>query len=920
MTGDDGMDLDKFSREVEAARERLAELFGNPAAVEAGVPRLAEVVEELATAMEQLRVAEHELHVQGEEIDRRVELLQEAEEALEQQTRLYRDLFEQAPDGYLVTNRAGTIREANEAAAILLGRPLRFLKGKPIAIFAPDEGRTAFRAELAHLARAPRLAHLEMRLRTRGRDPFPAAVTVAPILGRDDKLAAFRWTIRDLTPLKRAEDLLRNQNIELERRVAERTAQLEAEFAERERLLFRAHAASTGDDSLLEWIGDVDAIIWRADAETGRPSFISARAEEILGHPVRRWLADPEFWVQILHPDDREYVLSTRARALREGRDFEAEFRMLAADGRVVWFRGHTRVVRDEQGRPRELRGLMVNVSKRKKFERQLFASREELSARLDDLTYLQELGGRLRTSRDLQPILREVLTAVMAVQGAEKGVVRLYDRDRDVLVLAAAAGLDEPCLRHIAELPLGVAAGGIVAATCARVVYQDVQAEAVDPHDEEAARLGGYRALYCTPLLTRDGELLGTIATYFVEPHRPPERHIHLVELYARQAAHFIEDARLFAELRETARRKEEFLATLSHELRNPLAALQSALHVLRLPDAGAPARALAVLDRQVGQLARLVDDLLDASRIAQGKVELRKEPLDVADAAGRAADSLRPGMDERELTLTVTRPPGPLPLEADPTRLEQVLVNLLNNAAKFTDPGGRIELETGREGDEVFIRVHDTGVGITPEMLPRVFDLFAQAEGGADRAHGGLGIGLALVRSLVELHGGSVTASSPGPGLGSEFVVRLPVATTPADGEAPESESTNGQARNGPPTAPRHVLLVDGHRDAADMLARLVRSWGLGVEVANDGPSALDVADRRRPDLVLLDVSLPGMDGYEVARRLRRRWPDLRVVALTGHLPPRDRPDSETLFDRYLVKPLNPDDLRRVIGTMAT
>ncbi len=378
----------------------------------------------------------------------------------------------------------------------------------------------------------------------------------------------------------------------------------------------------------------------------------------------------------------------------------------------------------------------------------------------------------------------------------------------------------------------------------------------------------------------------------------------------------------RLMAELRRRAeelaqadRRKDEFLAMLSHELRNPLAPISNAVHLLREVDGGpALARSRDVIDRQVTHLARLVDDLLDVSRITRGKVALRREPVALAAVLARAVETARPLIDARGHTLTLDAGTDLPWLDADPTRLEQVVANLLNNAAKYTDEGGHITVRAAREGGEAVVRVRDTGAGIPGDVLPHVFDLFRQADRTLDRSQGGLGVGLTLVLQLVELHGGRVEAHSEGPGRGSEFVVRLPL---PA--ELPPVAPSAAAAAAPAAAAARRVLVVDDNADAAETLAALLQVRGYEVRVAGDGPAALAAAPQFRPEVVFLDIGLPGMDGYAVARSLRAApgGAALRLVALTGYGQEDDRRRSaEAGFDEHLVKPVAPEVLLRSLA----
>jgi signal transduction histidine kinase len=360
---------------------------------------------------------------------------------------------------------------------------------------------------------------------------------------------------------------------------------------------------------------------------------------------------------------------------------------------------------------------------------------------------------------------------------------------------------------------------------------------------------------------------------------------------------------------LREADRRKDEFLAVLGHELRNPLAPLRNVLHVLRFQRGGEAEveRLLGVMERQVNHLVRLVDDLLDVNRISCGKIELRKEPLNLVTVLERCVERVRCQLEERQHTLTVSFPVPSLPLEADPARLEQVFTNLLSNAGKYTPLGGHIALSAAQEGGEALVRVRDNGIGIRPEMLTQVFERFQQADRVPGQEVEGLGLGLALVRGLVELHGGSVAAFSHGPGTGSELVVRLPLAA----GEQPPSAREAGRLALGIEAVqrPLRILVVDDNVDGAQSLALLLGLVGHEVRVVHDGPEALKAAAEHRPDVVLLDIRLPGgMDGFEVARRLRAQpgRQGAALVALTGHGGEEQRA-REAGFSAYFVKPVD-------------
>jgi len=362
----------------------------------------------------------------------------------------------------------------------------------------------------------------------------------------------------------------------------------------------------------------------------------------------------------------------------------------------------------------------------------------------------------------------------------------------------------------------------------------------------------------------------------------------------------------RRLSELAKTDRLKDEFLAMLAHELRNPIAAIMSAVQLAGvLHDKEQSELSLEIINRQVQHLARLIDDLLDVSRITRGKINLQKQTVNLASIVESSVASVRTLIDERKHELVISMPAEPLWLEADPTRLEQILSNLLNNAAKYTENGGRITLSAVREEREIVIRVRDTGIGMSPEMLPRMFELFAQGDRSLARSEGGLGLGLTLARSLTEIHGGNLSATSEGPGKGTEFVVRLPAAETPKG-----SDNAVKDAIDVASVRPARVLVVDDNVDTARSIARLLNLLGHNVEIAHDGPTAIEAARAFRPDVFLLDIGLPTMDGYEVARLLRAEdcGKDARIIAITGYGQEEDRKRSLAAgFDHHLIKPVD-------------
>jgi signal transduction histidine kinase len=424
--------------------------------------------------------------------------------------------------------------------------------------------------------------------------------------------------------------------------------------------------------------------------------------------------------------------------------------------------------------------------------------------------------------------------------------------------------------------------------------------------------------------LVLRTLETLGNV-TLLERPVRVPAL-VSAVRsaLRARRRQHQIRDYlgesdRIAAALRDADKRKDEFLAILAHELRNPLAPLRNGLEALRLKphdrEAGAWARAL--MERQVAQMVRLIDDLLDLSRVSRGRIELKKERSDVASLIHGALEVCGPVVSAGGHRLTLDLPREPLPISCDPTRLVQVICNLISNAAKYTPAGGTIGVSARRSDGQIEIAVRDSGIGIPPDMLHKVFEMFTQVAGSLERSQGGLGIGLTLVKRLVELHGGTVEARSEGAGKGSEFIVRMPEQAA----AAPVRVAVLPEARPAA-AARRRILVADDNRDAADSLAFMLRLGGHDVRIAYDGEEALDLAESFRPALALIDIGMPRMNGYETARRLRAKpyGADLLLIALTGWGQPDDRNRSLAAgFDQHVVKPVDPSQLERLLARNA-
>jgi PAS domain S-box-containing protein len=487
-------------------------------------------------------------------------------------------------------------------------------------------------------------------------------------------------------------------------------------------------------------------------------------------------------------------------------------------------------------------------------------------------------------------------------------------DREGRVTFLNSTAG---SLIGWVPEEAVGKTLGNVF-----RIVNEQTRQPVENPVRQVLSERRGVRLANDTVLIARDGteRLIEDSAA----PMHDADTELIGVVMVFRDVT---ERRRAEQALQEASQRKDEFLAMLAHELRNPLAPIRNALQVLNVVDSKEPTsrRAREIIERQVEHLVRLVDDLLDVSRITRGVIQLQKERTDLAVIIARAVESSRALIDSRKHILTVTLPENNLPIQSDPVRLAQVILNLLNNAAKYTPEGGRIELSVTVEGEQetgrkAVVRVKDTGVGIAHDMIHKVFDLFTQVEHTLDRSEGGLGIGLTLVRRLVEMHGGTVACSSNGPGQGSEFVLRLPLAQ--GDRTGAESEKWESGVLHVASSAGLRILVVDDNRDSTESLATLLRLFGNDVRTAYEGRHALVVAGAYRPDLVLLDIGLPGLNGYEVAKQLRS-MPGLKgsvLVALTGFGTDEDRAKAQQAgFDHHLVKPVDYESLHRLLASFS-
>ncbi|HUR54472.1 MAG TPA: response regulator [Gemmataceae bacterium] len=556
------------------------------------------------------------------------------------------------------------------------------------------------------------------------------------------------------------------------------------------------------------------------------------------------------------------------------------------------------------------------------------------LRAKVRVFVDLYRMTQQVKRQADERVALAEERTKRAAAEEANRWLVFLthagaalgQSLDREVTA-RNAAGLAVPVLADGAALIFG--RGGARTAITARpggdnsVVEEGVDAATLDPRVSAAAEAalagrptGESGDILGLPLAAR-GRTFAALVLTRAAPRAFAPADVTVAQAYASRAAVALDNAQLHREVEDANRQKNEFLSMLAHELRNPLAPIRNAAQLLRLCESD-PKRvgwAREVIDRQLAHMVRLVDDLLDVSRITQGKIRLQVEPVELGAVVAAAVEASRPLIDKLRHRLEVAVA-HPIRVSGDPTRLTQVVSNLLNNAAKYTDEGGTIRLSVEANGGSAVVRVRDTGVGIPADLLGSVFDLFTQANRSLDRSQGGLGIGLTLVRRLVELHGGTVEAHSDGPGSGSEFVVRLP-----ATGQAVAPQPSGPEPRPTPKAGLR-LVVVDDHADGIESLADLLRLVGHEVAIAYDGAAGIDAVRRTRPDVVVLDIGLPGMDGFEVARRLRAD-PEIGpavLVAVSGYGREADlRAGREAGFDHYFVKPVEFSALSKYLESLS-
>ena len=577
-------------------------------------------------------------------------------------------------------------------------------------------------------------------------------------------------------------------------------------------------------------------------------------------------LPSGDWFESYVFAEDRERVLETIQAAIRQKCMFESEHRVFRADGSIGWTHARSVPMLDASGEIVEWIGMASDITSRKRTEQQVADQRrmyEAILTNTPDLAYVWNLDHRFIY--------------------ANEGLLRMWGRSWEEAI----------------------------GKRCIELGYEPWHAEL---HDREIDQVIATRQ----PVrgeVPFNGAFGRRYYDYLLVPVIGPSGEVEAVAGTTRDVT---ERKQLEGSLLVADRRKDEFLATLAHELRNPLAPIRNAVQLLKMgnPPGETLRAAREIIERQINHMVRLVDDLMDVSRITMGQVNLRNERVSLRRVLDDALEAAQPAIEAGKHRLQVDVPEEVLQIEGDPTRLSQVFQNLLDNAAKYTPPGGSITLRVAQVGDQVQVSVRDNGIGIATDMHPRVFELFTRVNPGDRIKTSGLGIGLSLARKLVELHLGTIEVRSDGPGSGSEFIVTLPALVAqpaPAPGAAADAFSASAIAENR-----QRVLVVDDNRDAAESLGMLLELEDCTVSVAYDGQQALEVLDAFKPDVALLDIGMPGMDGYELARRIRatQRGRNLLLVALTGWGQAEDKKRAaDAGFDEHLTKPIDPDMLGRVL-----
>jgi PAS domain S-box-containing protein len=839
-------------------------------------------------------------------------------------------IVESSEEGIIGKTLDGTIVSWNAAAQRIYGYTAEDVRGEHIRMLSPADLKDELDYIFETLRRGESLPHLESRRRTKDGRLIDVVLTISPIHDEAGRVTGASTIVRDITDRKRVEE---------ESRLL--AAQIETERRRMNNI-----------------VANVPGVVWEAwgqpDQATQRIDFVSDYVEKMLGYSVDEWLSTPNFWISIIHPDDKDRAAEEAAAIFASRKGGASRFRWVAKDRRVVWVEAQSVVVCDDSENPIGMRGVTMDITERKRAE--------------DSERFLAEASGLLATSLDYETTLASV--AKLAVPKLADWCTVHIVRDSGQLRQLAIAHSNPAKVQAARELqrrfpldpdaPIGVAN---VFRTGRSEFYQHINPDRLElaVRNRELANIlreEGLRSCMIVPLVARN-RTLGTITLVTAESGRYYDQtDLVLAENLAHRIALAVDNARLYSEAQDAVtaredalslrdellgrehaareeaeaanRTKDEFLATVSHELRTPLNAILGWAHMLRANklDETTQSRALETIERNAKAQAQLIEDILDVSRIVTGKLRLDVRPVELAPVLEAAIDSVRPAADAKEIRVETILDPRAGPVSGDANRLQQIVWNLVANAVKFTSKGGRVQVRLERVASHVEIVVSDTGQGISAEFLPYVFERFRQADATSTRRYGGLGLGLAIVRHLAEMHGGVVRAESLGEERGATFTVTLPLIAVHASHDAERAHPTSGGSVSSVPS-PRldglSVLVVDDEPDTRAMLKIMIEQFGAEVRASASSEQALELLRGWRPDIIVSDIEMPGEDGYELIRKVRQAevkngLRQVPAVALTAYARVEDRLRALSAgYQMHVAKPAEPAELAVVIASLA-
>ena len=697
-----------------------------------------------------------------------------------------------------------------------------------------------------------------------------------------------------------------------------------------------ATAVQTERKRLQDLVRSIPGVVWEAwgepDSERQRINYVSDYVETMLGYTTEEWLATPNFWLRIVHPDDREHAAKTAAEKFAAGGTGENEFRWVTKDGRALWVVARSSTINDENGTPIGMRGVTFDITRRKEVEQRLAVLAEISTTELTGVPF-EQLARRI--ARRAAEAVGDYCIIRMLRDGRLESIAYAHvdpAAEQIVREIATPSNVIEVnrLYAEIAEQPRTLIANDLPESAFAHVNREGLEAE--------FQRYRARRGLFIP--LVMQGHFVGTLAIGRATGEPFTAEDAQFAEAIAARASAALENTRLFeaaqhdadearqarAEAEEAGRVKDEFLATLSHELRTPLNAILGWAHMLRDPQLPAERRQSAVdtILRNAQSQEQLISDILDVQRIMAGKIRLNLRTVDLGNVVRAAAETVQPTADAKSVKLQLVLDLDAPVIAGDPDRLQQVVWNLLSNAIKFAPNAGRVQVRLIKSGDDCELVVEDNGPGIAPEFIPHMFERFRQADSSTTRTHKGLGLGLAIVRSLIEMHGGTITAGNAEPsGAGAVFTIRLPRQQAPvaaSDATIDRDASWNGDA---PSLDGVHVLIIEDDADARELLKTILQRCHANVTVSANVAEGIAAFAARRPDVIVSDIEMPEEDGYSFIRRIRALAPDqgrdVPAAALTAYASPTDR--MRVLgagFNIHVAKPVQPAELAIVVASL--